>query len=156
MDSFEIRPGHHSQFQATTGPAIHQYACQRCRSRRVRCDKVLTGCAPCASHGAQCVYSARRPRRPNKNPVWNKGGQRSLLPTTNKFRTLLSAEVVLEDEERLHEHSTSDSEDTIILRELRDGLYEASKDRDGGIVIGPPGDAEIVAGERRKQVRTIS
>ncbi|KAF2684158.1 hypothetical protein K458DRAFT_451950 [Lentithecium fluviatile CBS 122367] len=168
MMTFEARPAPQFQPQSkhpsSASPAIHQYACLRCRSRRVKCDKILTGCAHCASHGAQCMYSARRPRKSKTTGLGQQQqrGQRCLLPASQSIApssissvepgsSLSSAEVASENEERIADQSADDEEDTIILQELREGLFEASKDRDGGLVVGPPGNPKILDGEVRKQ-----
>jgi hypothetical protein len=153
MDSYDARLTVQPHFQPSVSPASHQYACLRCRSRRVKCDKILTGCAPCASHGAQCVYSTRRPRKSNRTSQPQQKGKRSLLPALEKSSILPTAEPALDNELRASACNASDDEDTIVLRELREGLYEASKDRDGGIVVGPPGDAEIIGRVGGEKVR---
>ncbi|OAF99373.1 uncharacterized protein CC84DRAFT_1210248 [Paraphaeosphaeria sporulosa] len=48
-------------------PALHRYACIRCRQRKVKCDKTLTGCANCKRYEVECIFSARRPRK-KQNP----------------------------------------------------------------------------------------
>ena len=121
---------------SSSTPALHQYACLRCRSRRVKCDKILSGCSHCANHAAQCVYSARRPRKSNKASQ-HLIGQRSLLPASVLISTLVPDDRASEGAvrgsgsgPRGSELSGSEDEDTIILKELRDGLSEASKDMD--------------------------
>lgn len=146
------------QSRPITTPALHQYACLRCRARRVRCDKILTGCAHCAGHAVQCVYSARRPRKPNK-AFQHQVGQRSLLPAASSHSSVTSGDTVSGSatemsgaDVRDSEPSGSDEEDTIIMKELRDGLHEASKDEEGAVVIGGLEDNELFRRNRVKQV----
>jgi hypothetical protein len=46
---------------------LHKYACFHCRQRRIKCDKILSGCENCKRYELQCLYSARRPRKTQKS-----------------------------------------------------------------------------------------
>jgi hypothetical protein len=147
------------QTQVVTNPARHQYACLRCRARRVRCDKILTGCAHCASHAAQCVYSARRPRKTNK-PLQHQTGQRSPLPVSISSSTLTSDDTGCGDTtdssklySRASELTDPEDEQMFISKELRNGLDEASKVRDEGICITASGHDDLLDEVRCKEVR---
>lgn len=123
-----------------TTPAIHRYACLRCRSRRVKCDKILSGCANCAAHAAQCVYSARRPRKPHRLQQHCTVTHRALLPnathdqlssgtsatSTGATTTTLSEGNPLETS---YSGAESDDEDHDALpRELRDDAVPNARD----------------------------
>ncbi|KAF2639740.1 hypothetical protein P280DRAFT_550431 [Massarina eburnea CBS 473.64] len=146
----------------TASPALHQYACLRCRSRRVKCDKMLIGCQNCASHGQQCVYSARRPRKPQKH-AQEGATQRTLLPANasplnhpSVGRADSLGTDLLSDRasSRVSGQSDDDDEDeeAIMPHELRDATYEV-KNADGGrLLIGPDGDSRFINSERVKQL----
>lgn len=45
---------------------LHRYACVNCRSKKIKCDNVLSGCANCHKAQVSCSYSARRSRKPRQ------------------------------------------------------------------------------------------
>ncbi len=87
MDNNHPHHRHHSVIRGlsavvagTPGPvACHQYACITCRSRKVKCNRVITGCAECKRAKIQCVYSPRRSRK-NQKTQQLIGGVRPLAP----------------------------------------------------------------------------
>lgn len=100
---------------ATPLPVHHPCACARCRLRRVKCDKVITGCANCCEVRTQCVYSARRPRKTQTQKQ-----QRALLPPEGSADDTVSQTsfkhiVESSDESRVN----SDDDDVVVPRELQ-------------------------------------
>ncbi|PSN67376.1 hypothetical protein BS50DRAFT_390498 [Corynespora cassiicola Philippines] len=148
------------------GPALHQYACLRCRARRVKCDKTLSGCANCAGHEAQCIYSARRPRKPQKAHQDQQAAQRTLLPslvnpssihsTVTSRADSLGSELVSDHHSGTSEQSDDDDEDAFLLRELRDTGFQpredATKTSLGRLLVGPNGESHYIDGEKIQQV----
>jgi len=75
---FNMDPDHHHRrslsrqpsavapTSATGSPGLYQYACITCRSRKVKCNRVITGCAECKKASVQCLYTPRRPRKSQK------------------------------------------------------------------------------------------
>lgn len=55
---------------AKSMPASVITACQSCRSRKVKCDKVHPQCGPCEKHSFECVFvHERRKRGPRKGEL---------------------------------------------------------------------------------------
>ncbi|KAH8593233.1 fungal-specific transcription factor domain-containing protein [Bisporella sp. PMI_857] len=52
--------------KSTHNGAIAQYSCVTCRSRKIKCNKLSTGCDWCKKTGVQCVYLLRRTQRTRK------------------------------------------------------------------------------------------
>lgn len=153
------RPAHSApQPQPAAGPALHQYACLRCRSRRVKCDKILSGCANCASHSAQCVYSARRPRKSQKQSAQEPAIPRPLLPAA-QFPSLSPADVDSITHDAESDHGSKGSEqsdyedDALIPREFRDVAFEIKDSCQGRLVADAHGRSRYVNSDKVKQVR---
>lgn len=148
-----------------TPTSIHQYACLRCRSRRVRCDRHLSGCSNCASHGTQCCYSERRPRKSRSQlirpdaPKQLQPAPSSLLPAEPNFEQAdcRSGPSLLSD--RNWEDYDADEEDDILPREMRDMAFEAKNDNtssDRGILlVDTSGKSRYISGVKLKEVAPI-
>ena len=146
---------HHSQDAPTQLaerlPAHHPYACARCRLRRVKCDKVITGCANCCEARAQCVYSARRPRKTQLQKV-----QRPLPPLEGSADDTISkasSKHIAEssDESRVN----SDDDDVVVPRELQDTKFEGrsnTKDSDHGRLFVAQGRSRYIDSGKVDQV----
>lgn len=144
---------------SASAPAHHQYACLRCRSRRVKCDKILSGCANCNSHRTQCLYSARRPRKAQKSSP-PPGIKRQILPRSpspRSFNSFDHGDLRLGNQDSYDYVSraaepSDDEEDAVIHRELRDTVLEARGSDSGSLLIGPQGECKYVNKEKAKQV----
>lgn len=149
--------------------ALHRYACVRCRSRRVKCDKLLSGCANCASHGQSCVYSARRPRKSQTNGQVS-AAPRPLLPVSTPplVRLVSRAKSLDTNANGYHDQSTSPQYDLeneeeeeveadLIPHEYRDADYQIKTCSEGGhrILINSDGNAHFVHSEKVKQVSMV-
>jgi hypothetical protein len=114
----------------TPGPvACHQYACITCRSRKVKCDRVITGCAECRRAKIQCVYSPRRSRKSQKTRQLI-GGVRQLLPVK---RVADDATTRLQIEKlSINPHDDSSHEDHIHEFYRKSSIDDRRLNRDGG------------------------
>ncbi|KAF2730826.1 hypothetical protein EJ04DRAFT_555118 [Polyplosphaeria fusca] len=100
-------------------PGHHQYACTRCRARRVKCDKIIPACAHCIGIGVPCVYSARRPRQAQKS-------HREAAPQ----RPLVSSEL---------QFCTDEPQNNISLDPRTGGIRSTAAD-----ILGDDGDDDAV------------
>lgn len=48
-----------SSATASRTPRLHARSCTTCYRRKVKCDKVITGCSRCSKAGIPCVFPAR-------------------------------------------------------------------------------------------------
>ncbi|PVH97118.1 hypothetical protein DM02DRAFT_616722 [Periconia macrospinosa] len=156
--------GYEPQPQPHGSIALHQYACLRCRSRRVKCDKILSGCANCASHGQPCVYSARRPRKPQKANRED-AAPRALLPAgvspvnhPSINADSLDTDAGLDYASRASGQSDEDDEDEqegILPHEFRNVAYQVKTCAHGGdrLLVNPNGDARFVDSEKVNQLK---
>lgn len=157
--------GYEPQPQLHGSIALHQYACLRCRSRRVKCDKILSGCANCASHGQPCVYSARRPRKPQKASR-DDAAPRALLPASVSPVThpdihadSIDTDASVDYASRTSGQSDEDDEDEqegILPHEFRDAAYQVKSCTlgDDRLLVNSNGDSRFVDGDKVNQVGT--
>lgn len=137
MDNNHPHHRHHSVIRSpsavvarTPGPvACHQYACITCRSRKVKCNRVITGCAECRRANIQCVYSPRRSRK-NQKTRQLIGGVRPLVPVQ---RVADDATTRLQIEKlSINPHDDSSHEDHIHEFSCQSSIDDWRLNRDGG------------------------
>ena len=144
-------------------------ACLHCRQRRVKCDKILIGCANCKRHGIQCVYSARRTRKSQKSypetPL-----RRPLLPVPQSQDIAqqhradsLGSELVSDkgadtSEEPENDEDEEEDEDAFIPRDLQNDSYESRTDATGSgrgrLTVGPNGTSHYMNSEKARQAKS--
>ncbi|CAI6234133.1 unnamed protein product [Periconia digitata] len=149
----------------------HQYACLRCRSRRVKCDKTLTGCAHCAAHRQPCVYSARRPRKSHKSTKSSGTttaslARKILLPANpaSSLSCIPALERRSDSEETTVDGTEWDSsgqalddgeeEEAVVPQDFRNSAYRVQTCTKGGdrLLIDSNGGCHFVGSEKVEQV----
>ncbi|KAH7370419.1 fungal-specific transcription factor domain-containing protein [Rhexocercosporidium sp. MPI-PUGE-AT-0058] len=137
MDNNHPHHRHHSAIRGpsavvagTPGPvACHQYACVTCRSRKVKCNRVITGCAECKRAKIHCVYSPRRSRKNQKTQQLIRG-VRPLAPVQSAAddgTTRLQIEKL-----SINPHDDSSHEDHIHELSCQSSTDSWQLSRDGG------------------------
>jgi len=149
---------------ATLSSTHHQYACVRCRSRKVKCDRVIAGCANCAGVGDKCIYSARRSRKGQKShqvftttrPIFpSEAGTPGVqnVDSSKRIGGICDGDnstCVKEEQEQ-----AGGEDDVIIPRELRDSSFEARLDLRGtahGRLFTTQGKSRYIDSGKLKQV----
>ncbi|KAF2475444.1 uncharacterized protein BDR25DRAFT_301108 [Lindgomyces ingoldianus] len=139
-------------------PWLHQYACKRCRMRKVKCDKVLPACALCIESSVQCTYLARRPRNSQKvHP--EPAPQRRLLPAERTAHDAREASPGPKHTLDSRDESRSDDEDDLVIpREMRDSKFEARFDsgpEDHGRLFVAQGKSRYINSDKANQVADL-
>lgn len=130
-------------------PTLHQYACVGCRFRKVKCDKVTAGCAKCIGEGAQCTYSARRPRKSQKAHQESTFG-RPLLPAKRGADEMRAGCI-----SRYARETSDDDDEALIPQELGDSSFEAgfdSKQSDQGRLFRAQDKSRYINSDKANQV----
>ena len=132
----------------------HPYACGRCRLRRVKCDKVKSGCTNCTEARAQCTYSARRPRKTQAQKA--SGPSPAADTTTKNAMSEVGPDLRLgsSDESRVD----GDEDDVVVPRELRDTKFESrysAKNSDYGRLFVAQGKSRYIDSGKADQVKSI-
>lgn len=130
-----------------------QYACTKCRLRKVKCDRLLARCTNCTQIDAHCTYTARRPRKAVKTQ-YGEVPQKQLLPAgTEASRNRQSPGHVPQ--------TPPDSEldeDAVIPCELRDPTFRATNDyaqSDDGRLFVAKGKSRYINRHKTDQVSTV-
>lgn len=129
--------------------ALHQYACVRCRFRKIKCDKVTAGCAKCIGDGAQCTYSARRPRKSQKAYQESTIGK-PLLPAKRGADEMRAGCI-----SRLSHETSDDDYEALIPQELSGPSFEArfdSKQLYQGRLFRAQGKSRYINSDKANQV----
>lgn len=140
----------------TRSPALHQYACIRCRLRKVKCNKVLSGCAHCLEAATQCTYSARRPRKVHKTHQ-EIVTQRPLLPAAKGVNVASNERRDGSVSDPSDETRSDDDEedDLVIPREIRDSSFETrsgSMEPGKGRLFVAQGKSRYINSDKANQV----
>jgi len=150
----------------TPSPGLHQYACIRCRARKVRCNRTIAGCANCAGVGAKCTYSARRPRK-NLRSHQAVATPRPIVPSETTTLGIRNGRdfdhpdrVCDGSSSRCVEDEQAEAEDDVLIpREVRDSLFEArydSKPSTQGRLFTTQGKSRYINSIKVDQVRVNS
>ena len=101
----------HSPLQSSK--TLYTRSCDVCRKRKVKCDKISTGCSNCAKAQIECHYPGpgRAPRRP-------KAGKQVTARETELLKRLRRLEGVVQElsgqvEEETHRSSTDSPKDRL-------------------------------------------
>lgn len=128
-------------------------ACVHCRQRRVKCDKILSGCVNCKRHAVQCVYSARRPRKSQKTSL-DTTSPKTLLPALNtETKQDSSSKDVIPDE--FESDDNAEEEDALIPRALRKQTYSPkcnTAEATQGRLTTDAGKSHYINNQKAKQV----
>lgn len=115
--------------QAAGLPALHPYSCITCRSRKVKCNRVITGCSNCKKTSSQCIYLARRTQK-NQKPE-QAHALRLLAPTGRHDDTRSSINSEHDPESvasRDDDKKDDDDGDLLIPREVHDSSFQSKFD----------------------------
>ncbi|ORX98826.1 hypothetical protein BCR34DRAFT_576908 [Clohesyomyces aquaticus] len=139
---------------------VHQYACLKCRFRRVKCDKVIPACAACAAAGVQCIYSPRKPRKSHKKQ--HVLAQISLLPVKTESSGTETENSPEEHSWGLHREPDVDEETEVEslaiaivqeMRKSRDGTASLLSEASQGTLIGEQSMLRYINSDKAKEVR---
>lgn len=147
---FHVQPVASLEYIPMARLSHHQYACTRCRSRKVKCDKGHPTCIYCHEAGVPCIYLARRPRNSLKVPQ-DAGMKRPLLPTPNDVPGLI-------DQLRDERQSDGEDVDVVIPREMRDSMFEArmtGRQSDQGRLFVAQGKSRYINPDKARLVESL-
>ncbi|KAF2724078.1 hypothetical protein K431DRAFT_263250 [Polychaeton citri CBS 116435] len=132
---------------------LHQYACARCRNRKVKCDHSLAGCSNCRAAGAQCIYLARRARKKAiAHPVI------PLLPAASAAKTSKdtpSTQASQEDHLVHHGGHDTDEGDVLIPYEANDLTFESRFDSSNGRLFVSRGRSRYVGARKADEIAKL-
>ena len=151
---------------AITPPAeaeLHKYSCMTCRSRKVKCNKVINGCSNCNKAGISCVYSARQTRKTQQSPRQSRvrplaptgaAGDATVRPNRSSSITSENACESLESrkEDQVDDDDADIVDDILIPPEMRDPSFD-SRQCDQGRLFVARGKSRFVDSRKAHQVR---
>jgi Fungal Zn(2)-Cys(6) binuclear cluster domain len=66
------------------------HACQFCRKRKIKCDRLVGGCTHCKRIGSECTYPASQRKGRPRNGLNNTAGKTSVFAITSREARLLA------------------------------------------------------------------
>ena len=161
---------------ATGSQALNKYSCVTCRSRKVKCNKIINGCINCTKAGIACVYSSRRTRKsykaqqvpairplaPREKRVADARSSRSSSPEYSP-QSIFSphghgSDDDDDDDDDEEEDEEEEEEDVLVPREIHDRKFRSISDSnqiDQGRLYVAPGKSQYINGRKVNMVRSL-